>query len=190
MDSAVWLSGVLALVGVGLGGVLSLRAQDRAWRREEVRRWRDARRATYAEFVAAVRQYRAFVTGPDVGVEVWSHPDGTRLIPGVAAEGAEHQTRMEAAFTAVQLVAQDQETVNKAHLLSSIARRVAVARAVHGAGRVPSELDESLFIAERDFLNCARRDLGLLTVDDVPFPEILAEIDRPLMEAYRNRSEA
>lgn len=124
MDSTVWMSGVLALAG---------------------------RRATYGDFVAAVRQYRSFVSGPDAGVEVWSHPDGTRLIPGVATEGAVHQTRMEAAFTAVQLVAQDQETVNKAHLLSSIPRRVAVARAVHGAGRVPSDLDESLFAAEHDF---------------------------------------
>ncbi|WP_326629898.1 hypothetical protein OIE67_38950 [Nonomuraea fuscirosea] len=189
MDFAVWLSGLMALAGVGLGGLLSSRAQDRAWKREEQRRWRDARRSTYGDFVAAVRQYRLFVSGPDAAVEVWMHPDGTRLIPAIGPGGADYQTKMEASFTAVQMVAQDQETVNKAHFLASIARRVAVARAVHGPGKVPSDLDESLFTAERDFLNSARRDLGLPDMDEVPFPEALADIDDTLTEAYRRQSQ-
>ncbi|MFI9559399.1 hypothetical protein [Nonomuraea endophytica] len=188
MDIAVWLSGLMALAGVGLGGLLSSRAQDRAWKREEQRRWQDARRARYGELVAAVRQYRSFVSGPDTPVEVWMHPGGTRLIPALGPGGAEFQTKMEAAFTAVQMVARDQETVNKAHFLTSIARRVAVARVVYGPGKVPSDLDENLFTAERDFLNSARRDLGLPDMDDVPFPEVLADIDNALRQAYHRPS--
>ncbi|MFE0155192.1 hypothetical protein ACFWY5_49205 [Nonomuraea sp. NPDC059007] len=184
MDFAVWLSGLIALAGVGLGGLLSSRAQDRAWKREEQRRWREARRSTYGDFVAAVREYRSFVSGPDTSVEVWMHPDGTRLIPAIGPGGAEYQTKMEAAFTAVQMVARDQETVDKAHFLAGIARRVAVARVVYGPGKVPSDLDESLFTAERDFLNSARRDLGLNDMDEVPFPEALADIDDTLKAAF------
>ena len=185
MDIAVWLSGLMALAGVGLGGLLSWRAQDRAWRREEVRLWRDARRNTYADLVAAVRQYRTYATRPDAHIELWTHPDGRRLVPGIGPEGAKYQETLEAAFTAVQMLAQDQETVNRAHVLTSIARRVAVARAIYGAGAVPSDLDESLFAAETDFLNLARRDLGLFDLNAVPFPETLAQIDTSLIEAYR-----
>ncbi|MEV1173865.1 hypothetical protein [Nonomuraea sp. NPDC049784] len=187
MDIAVWLSGLMALAGVGLGGLLSSRAQDRAWKREEQRRWRDARRTTYADFVTAVREYRSFVSGPDARVEVWMHPEGTRLTPAIGQDGAAYQTKMEASFTAVQMAAQDQETLNRAHFLASIARRVAVARAVYGPGQVPSDLDESLFTAEHGFLNSARRDLGLLDMDQVPFPEKLADIDNTLMDAYRHQ---
>ncbi len=56
MDIAVWLRGLMALAGVGFGGLLSSRAQDRAWRHEELRLWRHARRTTYGNLVAAVRQ--------------------------------------------------------------------------------------------------------------------------------------
>jgi hypothetical protein len=83
------------------------------------------------------------------------------------------------------MMAQDQETVDSAHFLTSIARRVAVAGAIHGAGRVPGDLDERLFAAEHDFLNRARRDLGLLDMSAVPLPEALDEIDTSLLEAYR-----
>ena len=187
MSGAVWLSGLMALAGVGFGGLLSSRAQDRAWRREELRLWRDARRRTYGEFVAAVRQYRLYVTGPDARIEVWAHPGGGRLVPAIGIEGASYQEKMEATFTEVQMMAPDQQIVDKAHLLTSIARRVAVAHAVHGAGQVPSELDESLFTAERDFLNSVRHDLGLVDLEALPFPDALAQIDARLVTAYRDR---
>lgn len=183
MDGTVWLSGLMALAGVGFGGLLSSRAQERAFRREERRLLRDARRGIYGEFVASVRQYRLHVAGPDARIEVWTHPDGSRLVPGIGTEGASYQERMEAAFTEVQMVAPDQETVDKAHLLTSIARRLAIARAVHGA-RQYGDLDESLFEAERDFLNCVRHDLGLVDLKAVPFPDALAQIDASLLAAY------
>ncbi len=185
MDLAVWIAGLTTLAGVGLGGALTSRAQERAWKREDARAWRDARRATYGGLVAAVRRYRGYVAGPQADVEVWFHPDGERLVPGIGTDGAAHQDAMESAFTEVQLTARDQHTVDHAHLLTSIARRVAVARAVHGAGHVPSHLDEALFTAERDFLNAARRDLGLHPVDASPFPDTLHHIDRELLQAHR-----
>ncbi|MGW2550024.1 hypothetical protein [Streptomyces sp. NPDC001635] len=110
-----------------------------------------------------------------------------RLIPGIGAEGAKYQEAMESAFTDVQMIA-DQGTIDRAHLLTSVARRIAVARAVHGAGRVPSDLDESLFVAERAFVNSARRDLGLRDVNAPPFPDALWQMDVSLRQAYRDRS--
>lgn len=92
MDAAAWLSGLLALAGVGIGGLLSAWAQGRAWKREQMRQWRDARRGAYGRLVAAVRQYRGYVAGPDAEVELWLRPDGSRLIAGIGAAGAAYQT--------------------------------------------------------------------------------------------------
>ncbi len=76
MDIAVWLRGLMALAGVGFGGLLSSRAQDRAWRHEELRLWRDARRTTYGNLVAAVRQYRSYVSRPAPRLKCGSTPRG------------------------------------------------------------------------------------------------------------------
>jgi hypothetical protein len=186
MDIAVWVSGLTALLGVGLGGLLSSRAQDRAWRREEQRRWQEARRTAYGNLVAAVRQYRSYVSQPDTQIDVWTHPSGERLVPGIGGEGTTVQAAMEAAFTTVQMMARDQETVNQAHLLTSVARRVAVGRAIHGPGRLHVDLDETQFRAEHDFLKSARRDLGLHDMTTVPFPRTLTEIDARLLADYQN----
>ncbi|MFF5477182.1 hypothetical protein ACFY5C_07550 [Streptomyces sp. NPDC012935] len=186
MDVAVWLTGLTALAGVWFGGMLSSRAQDRAWQREEARIWREARRATYGGLVAAVRQYRTYVMGPHAEIEVWTNRTNHRLIPGIGADGARFQEGMEAAFVNVQLMARDQETIDHAYFLTSIARRVAVARAVHGAGQVPEDLNESLFMAERAFINSARRDLGLANVRESPFSVELRQFDARLQRAHRD----
>ncbi|GAB3828450.1 hypothetical protein ACFPIJ_47365 [Dactylosporangium cerinum] len=189
MDAAAWLSGLLALAGVGIGSLLSAWAQGRAWKREQMRQWQDARRGAYGRLVAAVRQYRGYVAGPHAEVELWLRPDGSRLIPGIGTAGAGYQEAMETAFTDVQLLAQSQDTVDRAHFLTSVARRIAVARAVHGPGRVPVELDERLFTAEREFINGVRRELGLFNIDATPLVGELEDIDAALYTAYRNRAD-
>ncbi|GAA3773643.1 hypothetical protein GCM10022225_71550 [Plantactinospora mayteni] len=76
MDAAAWLSGLLALVGVGIGGLLSAWAQGRAWKREQMRQWEDARRGAYGRLVAAVREARLYKhrIGAD-GEPARRHPD-------------------------------------------------------------------------------------------------------------------
>jgi hypothetical protein len=50
----------------------------------------------------------------------------------------------ESSFLEVRLSSERQDMIDRVHLLAGIARRIAVSRAVHGVGREPSDLDESL----------------------------------------------
>ena len=190
MDLAVWLSAPLTLVGVWLGGFLSSRAQDRTWKREQSQLSRDVRRAVYSRLVATVRQYRSYVVGPHAQVDVWlwDDPGGRRLAPGIGADGATYQEAMEASFTEVLMVAEDQETIDRAHFLTGMARRTAVARAIYGSDQIPNNVDGALFVAERSFIECARRDLGLPVMDRDPHPrsQELIDIDAHFMRAYRD----
>lgn len=51
------ITAVIALLGVLLGGWLSLRNQDRLWQRDHARQWRDIQLAAYKDFVVATRAY-------------------------------------------------------------------------------------------------------------------------------------
>jgi hypothetical protein len=93
---------------------------------------------------------------------------------------------MEAAFVNLQLMAQQQETIDRGYLLMSIARRVAVARAIHGAGQVPEDLFQRLSTAERAFINSSRRDLGLADVAESPIPVELRQFDARLQRSHRD----
>lgn len=73
MDATVWLSGLTALAGVGLGGLLSFRIQERARLHQERQAWRETRRVNYASLVAAVRQYRLHVLDPHSFIEIRVH---------------------------------------------------------------------------------------------------------------------
>ncbi|MGW0756168.1 hypothetical protein ACWD1Y_06725 [Streptomyces sp. NPDC002814] len=189
MDVAVWLSGLTALGGVGLGGLLSFRMQERARLHQERQAWRETRRVSYASLVAAVRQYRLHVLEPNAYVEIRPHPNGLRFIPILRAEGVKSQESMEAAHTEVNIVARGAEVADAAHLLTTIARRVAIARCVYGVENVPAFIEEHYFKVERAFVNSARRDLELSAEDMSRLPEIVAEIDIRLMDAFRERGE-
>ncbi|NYD51813.1 hypothetical protein BJY14_007796 [Actinomadura luteofluorescens] len=177
----------MALIGVGLGSLLSSRAQARAWERDEMRRWRDVRRTAYGDFLAAVRQYRSYVTGPGSRVNVSLHPDGRRLVPGIGQEDSEYQEKMEAAFAAVQMVAQDQDPVDAAHLLTRMARRTAVASAIPGAEAVREDIEQRFFSAEHDFLIAARRSLDLRPTSIAFTRDGLGRVDSRLVEIYQGQ---
>jgi hypothetical protein len=62
------ITGVIALLGVLLGGWLSLRNQDRLWQRDHARQWRDIRLAAYKDVVVATRAYVTYAAEPSAGV--------------------------------------------------------------------------------------------------------------------------
>ncbi|MFF7680115.1 hypothetical protein [Actinacidiphila glaucinigra] len=78
-----------------------------------------------------------------------------------------------------------QETIDRANLLAGTARRIAVARAVYGAGQVPARrFGREAVRGRRVVLNAARRDLGLPDMTAPPFPEALTQFDAMLKAAY------
>src|SRR5215475_5058378 len=114
MNANVWLSPLVALIGVVLGGFLSSQVQTRAWKQEETRRWRDSRMATYGDFVGAVREFRAYVLRPDSRVQVVGLPDGVRIGPLFEGEGTVRYQAVEATLVRVKMVARDHATVDAA----------------------------------------------------------------------------
>jgi hypothetical protein len=196
MNGYAWLSPLVALLGVLLGGLLSSRSQTRAWNQEDTRRWRESRMATFGDFVAAVREFRTYALRPDARIRLIALPDGKRLAPGFEGDGTTRYQEIEATLARVKMVAQDQATIDAALLHLRLARRFAVARAVYGLGKIPEDLDTRLFTTELGFLNTARTELGLPDVaslvyrDEVAAPggEELRSIDRLLWEAHHGDS--
>ncbi|BCB73696.1 hypothetical protein GCM10022251_79940 [Phytohabitans flavus] len=195
MNANVWLSPLVALIGVMLGGVLSSRVQARAWKQEEMRRWRESRMATYGDFVTAVRSFRTYVLRPDSLIEVIALNDGVRMTPGFEGEGTFQYQAVEATLARIKMVAQDQATVDTAVRHLRIARRFAVARAVYGLDQIPRDLNDLLFRTELGFVNAARTELGLPDVASLTYPdevatttrgEELRTLDRMLWEAHHN----
>ncbi|WP_416962137.1 hypothetical protein [Streptomyces sp. Agncl-13] len=189
MDTALWLTALTGLGGVGLGGLLSFRTQERGRLHQERQAWRETRRLTYGALVSAVRQYRLHVLDPRASVEVRIHANGQRLVPILDAAGVKYQELMEASHTEVNLVARGGEVIDAAHVLTTMARRVAVARRIYGVESVPVAFDGHYFRAERAFVNSARRDLELPEEQMGRLPDIVSEIDSDLMEAFREGGE-
>jgi hypothetical protein len=114
MNGYVWLSPLVALLGVLLGGYQSSRSQTRAWNQEETRRWRESRMATYGDFVAAVREFRTYVVRPDTQIRVVALSDRMRIAPGFEGEGTTRYQAVEAMLARVKMVARDQATLDAA----------------------------------------------------------------------------
>ena len=126
------ITAVVALVGVLIGGGLTLYNQDRAWRRERDRQWRDIRLATYADFLAAHREYIAFALDP--GAEIVAHPspkNASVLMPFFDESGRPYKEKLERTKTAVWLVSETRATAAASQRLVKRARQVAAARATH-----------------------------------------------------------
>ncbi|MFD0412508.1 hypothetical protein [Streptomyces sp. NPDC127108] len=91
----------VALVGVLLGGWLSIRNQERLWQRDHARQWRDIRLSNYRDFVAAYRQYVAFALEPTANISAVPHPeregDSTPFFDHV---GRPYKERLDGAATA------------------------------------------------------------------------------------------
>ncbi|MBY8870323.1 hypothetical protein K7640_00510 [Micromonospora sp. PLK6-60] len=158
MNLVIALAGpISALLGVWLGTTMTGRVQERALRQEQDRRTAEVKRTAYTGHLTALRAYIAYVTShaPEISV---IRDGGSRPRPAFSGRGHEVREALETSYTALQLVAAEQETVNQAHLVSRAARRIAVA----AADRDPTLPDKLLVFwdLERGLVNQLRRELG------------------------------
>jgi hypothetical protein len=155
-----FLSVTGALVGVMLGSLLNARVQRASWEHQENTMSMRDRRTTYAAFVAACREWRATVLGPDVpilpasSVSRHAHADGGQARVQVVRHRAE-----------IGLIAHTSETVHAAAALMLAVGRLSEARAVHEAGRVPEPFIQACRDAEREFNRVARAELRNPVID-------------------------
>jgi len=155
-----FLSVAGALVGVMLGSLLNARVQRASWEHQEnVMSMRD-RRAAYAAFVAACREWRATVLGPDVqilpasSVSRQPHADGGQARVQVVRYRAE-----------IGLIAHTTATVQAAAALMLAVGQLSEARARHEAGQVPDTFVQACRVGEREFNRVARAELRSPEID-------------------------
>ncbi|NJC83634.1 hypothetical protein [Planosporangium mesophilum] len=158
----VSVTAATTLVAVVLGGWLTVRAQDRLWRRDHQRQWRDIRLATYTDFLTAFRAYVAYVLQPTAKVVVVprSRPPYD-LMPFFDEKGSMHKERLEATKTTLRLVSGRHRVVQASNAMIRHARSVAADRAMSEVDRIPPERFQRLWSAEREFVLAAREELGL-----------------------------
>lgn len=102
----VGITATATMLAVMLGGWLTVRAQDRLWRRDQERQWRDIRLSAYREFVGAFREYVAFILRPDVQISAVPRPrEPGDLMSFFDEIGTRYKERLELAKTALRLVA-------------------------------------------------------------------------------------
>jgi len=163
MDAAGTVAAAAAtLLGVLLGGWLTVWNQDRVWRRDDARQWRDIRLSAYRDFLSAYRGYLAFVQDPDSKITAVPHPSrADELMPYFDDDGRPYREKLEGARMAVTLVSQNPNTRDAVFLVMRRVRAIAAARATQSPGDVPNDLFISLFAAHNAFVSAARSELGL-----------------------------
>jgi len=150
-----FLSVTGALVGVMLGSLLNARVQRASREHQESTLSMRDRRVTYAAFVAACREWRATVLGPDVpiirasSVSRQPHADGGQARIQVVRYRAE-----------IGLIAHTTATVQAAAALMLAVGQLSEMRAGHEAGQIPEHFVQACRDAEREFNQVARAELG------------------------------
>lgn len=158
----IGVTAATTLVAVLLGGWLTVRAQDRLWRRDHQRQWRDIRLSAYTGYLNAFREYVAYVLQPDARVVVIPRPRPPNdLMPFFDEKGAPYRERLEATKTALRLVSGQREVVRASNAMIRHARSLAAERGRHDVTDIPPERFERLWSAEREFVLAARDELGL-----------------------------
>ncbi|MEU6381672.1 hypothetical protein [Streptomyces sp. NPDC046909] len=156
------ITAAVALLGVVLGGWLSIHNQDRLWQRDHARQWRDIRLAVYKDFVAAYRQYIAFTLEPTANITAVRFPHSPeKLTPFFDQAGRPYKERLETAATAVRLVSESLDTLRAARDVVRSVREIAASRATHSEGALPAEPFQQLWSAQHTFLLAVRAELGL-----------------------------
>jgi hypothetical protein len=149
-----FLSVTGALVGVMLGSLLNARVQRSSWEHQDNTMSLRERRATYAAFVAACREWRATVLGPDV-----------QILPASSvsrrphADGGQSRVQVVRFRAEIGLIAHTTETVQAAAALMLAVGQLSEARADHEAGQVPEPFVQACRDAEREFNRVARAEL-------------------------------
>jgi hypothetical protein len=155
-----FLSVTGALVGVTLGSLLNARVQRASWENQENMASIRDRRTTYAAFVAACREWRATVLGPDVpilpasSVSRQPHADGGQARVQVVRYRAE-----------IGLIAHTTATVRAAAALMRAVGELSEVRADNEAGQVPEPFVQACRDAEREFNRIARAELRSPEID-------------------------
>jgi hypothetical protein len=150
------------LLAVLIGGWLTVRGQDRLWKRDHARQWRDIRLARYLDFLSAFREYVAYVLQPSAKViAVPRQRSPHDLMPFFDETGTRYKERLESAKTAVRLVSATPELAEACSSMTQHARSLAASRAANSVDAVPSDIFDPLWNAERRFVNLARAELGL-----------------------------
>jgi len=109
--ASIAITAAVTLLAVVLGGWLTVWNQDRIWRREYARQWRDIRLSAYQEFLSAYREYLAFIQDPNSKITAVPHPRRPdELMPFFDANGRSYREKLESARTGVTLVSQEPET--------------------------------------------------------------------------------
>jgi hypothetical protein len=155
-----FLSVAGALVGVMLGSVLNARVQRASWQHQENTMSKRERRVTYAAFVAACREWRATVLGPDVPII-----PASSVSRRPHADGGPARTQVVRYRAEIGLIAHTTATVRAAAALMLAVGRLSEMRAVHEAGRVPEPFIQACRDAEREFNRVARAELGSPEID-------------------------
>lgn len=160
------ITAVVTLLGVLVGGWLSVRNQDRLWHRDHARQWRDIRLAAYNDFLSAYRQYFAFTLEPEAKITTVVRPEVSEPLPYFDENGRPYKEKMDAALMAARLVSERPETLAALNGLATGARGIAAARATQAADSIPQDRFQRLWEAQQAFLTAARVELGL---PPVPF---------------------
>lgn len=149
-----------ALVGVMLGALLNARLQRASWEREESTKSIRDRRVTYAAFVAACREWRATVLGPDVRILA-----GSSVSRKPHADGGPARTQVVRYRAEIGLVAHASATVHAAAALMLAVGELSEERAGYEAGQVPDRFIQACRAAEAEFNRVARAELGSPEID-------------------------
>jgi hypothetical protein len=158
----VSITAAATMLAVLLGGWLTVRAQDRLWRRDHERQWRDIRLSTYTEFVGAFREYVAYVLQPEARISAVPRPrEPGDPMPFFDENGSRYKERLESAKTVLRLVASRTTLVRASSSMVHQARVLAAGRATHGIDNLPSSQFDALWASEREFITQARAELGL-----------------------------
>lgn len=170
------------LAAVMLGGWLTVRAQDRLWRRDHQRQWRDIRLAAYTDYLNAFREYIAYVLRPTARVIAVPRPRPPNdLMPFFDETGGPYRERLEATKTALRLIAKRPDLVRASNAMVRHARLLAADRATYEVDAIPPERFEGLWSAEREFVLAAREELGLASDFEIG--------DRPSQAGHTNRED-
>jgi hypothetical protein len=157
------ITAVVTLVGVSLGGWLSVQNQNRMWRRDHSRQWRDIRLSAYQEFLAAYREYLAFVQDPAANISAVPHPRRSDdMMPFFDSNGRAYKEKLEATRMTVNLVSEFPETIDALLRLMQRVRNMAAARSTYAPSEIPEALWDTLFAAHDGFVAAARKELGLV----------------------------
>jgi hypothetical protein len=158
----VGVTAATTLTAVALGGWLTVRAQDRLWRRDHQRQWRDIRLAAYTSYLTAFREYVAYVLRPTTRVVAVPRPRPPNdPMPFFDETGSAYKERLEATKTALRLISGRPDVVGASNAMVRFARLLAADRATHEVDAIPPERFERLWSAEREFVLAAREELGL-----------------------------